>query len=279
MINSNLNNGPANRFNATFAALLKESEFTNEMLGSGATYIRKATYASKGVYFQAFTNLSTGLERIGKLCLMLDHYLTNNGDFPDLQYMKCVIGHKLRDIYQKSQGIALNRSITFAFCSDLSDPIHRAILDVISNFAEGDRYSNIDLLVGSRNQRDPLAAWVTNVDELIFNKHIALKKKSAIKLQAELLAANSMPSAVSFTSETGDDILNVCDMLTRSANQNAVAPYRQLYVLQIIRYWVELLSALQFQAMRVNANDIPHLNEVFRMFNIADTGFRSRKVW
>jgi hypothetical protein len=56
-------------FNEAFKALLKEARFTKEMLGSGATQIRKANYATKGVYFQAFTNLSTGLERIGKLCL------------------------------------------------------------------------------------------------------------------------------------------------------------------------------------------------------------------
>ena len=32
------------------------------MLGAGATEIRKANYAKKGVYFQSFTNLATGLE-------------------------------------------------------------------------------------------------------------------------------------------------------------------------------------------------------------------------
>jgi len=75
-------------FKETFKALLKEAQFTKEMLGSGATQIRKANYATKGVYFQAFTNLSTGLERIGKLCLMLDHYIETNGKFPDSKYFK-----------------------------------------------------------------------------------------------------------------------------------------------------------------------------------------------
>jgi hypothetical protein len=279
MTNSNLNSTYASRFNANFDALLKESEFTKEMLGSGATYIRKANYASKGVYFQALTNLSTGLERIGKLCLMLDHYLTNNGNFPDDTYMRNVVGHKLRLIYQKSQVIAQNRSIDFVFGNNLSGPIHVAILNVISNFAEGDRYCNINFLVGSENNRNPLAAWVTGVDELIFNRHITLKKKSAIENNAQFTVANLMPSTVFFTSETGEDILNVSDMLIRSGNQNAVAPYRQLYVLQIIRYWVELLSALELQARVLNSNDIPYFNEVFRIFNISDTSFRSKKVW
>jgi hypothetical protein len=38
-------------FTATFKALLKEAQFTKEMLGAGATQIRNANYASKGVYF------------------------------------------------------------------------------------------------------------------------------------------------------------------------------------------------------------------------------------
>ena len=59
-------------FNNTFNALLKEAQFTKEILGAGATQIRNANYARKGLYFQAFTSLSTGFERIGKLCLMLD---------------------------------------------------------------------------------------------------------------------------------------------------------------------------------------------------------------
>jgi hypothetical protein len=57
-------------FTQTFIALVNEAEFTKEMLGAGATQIRQANYATRGIYFQAFTSLATGLERIGKLCLM-----------------------------------------------------------------------------------------------------------------------------------------------------------------------------------------------------------------
>ena len=42
-------------FNETFTALVKEAQFTKEMLGAGVTQIRKANYAQKGMYFQSFT--------------------------------------------------------------------------------------------------------------------------------------------------------------------------------------------------------------------------------
>jgi hypothetical protein len=93
---------------AEFEALIKEAQFTKEMLASGATEIRRANYASRGVYFQAFTSLSTGIERIGKLCLMLDHALENSGRFPDLAYMQREICHKISLIYEKS--VAVDRT-------------------------------------------------------------------------------------------------------------------------------------------------------------------------
>jgi hypothetical protein len=130
---------------ATFKALLSEAQFTKELLGSGATQVRQANYATKGIYFQAFTSLSTGLERIGKLCLIVDHYIENNGTFPDLNYLKHHIGHKLRVLYEKSQAVVAKRSIRLRMTNDLSDPVHQAILNVLHNFAQGDRYSNIDL--------------------------------------------------------------------------------------------------------------------------------------
>lgn len=145
-------------FTETFKALNKEAQFTKEMLGSGATQIRNANYASKGIYFQAFTNLSTGLERIGKLCLLLDYFVEHDGRFPDFDYMKNEIGHKILVIYEKSLNVISKHSIEMKFLPSLNDPIHLAILKILSDFAQGDRYSNIDLVVGSRRQSDPIAA-------------------------------------------------------------------------------------------------------------------------
>src|SRR5437016_14025778 len=121
-----------------FEALSKEAQFTKEMLGWGATQIRKANYASKGVYFQAFTSLSTGLERIGKICLMVDYYIDHEGTFPDYKYMKTEICHDILRIYAESVSMIARRSISMSFLQDLSNPVHQAILSVLSEFARGD---------------------------------------------------------------------------------------------------------------------------------------------
>ncbi len=112
-------------FNETFNALNREAQFTKEILGAGATQIRNANYARKGVYFQSFASLSTGLERIGKLCLMLDFYIDNNGQFPDFNYLKNDIGHKIDLLYQKSIEVKQRRGITHRFLQDLGGRIRK----------------------------------------------------------------------------------------------------------------------------------------------------------
>lgn len=263
-------------FTPAFQALLKEAEFTKEMLGSGATQIRKANYATKGVYFQSFTGLSTGLERLGKLSLMLD-YRIDHGKFPDIKHMKNEIGHDISLIDKRVTSLITRRSISMKFLPNLNDPIHQAIVKILSEFAKGDRYSNINLLACGKQQNDPIASWFTYVDRPLFEKHVSAKKKENIRQNAgfvaAMLGANSM---VFHTSETGDPITDLEDGSIRTGMFEAVARYRQLYVLQVIRYFLEVLLSLSDQ---VRGEDIPHFPEVFALFYNEDWYLRSRKTW
>lgn len=267
-------------FNETFKALLKEAQFTREMLGSGATQIRNANYASKGIYFQAFTSLSTGLERIGKLCLMADYYIDKKGEFPGPNYLSTEIGHDIELIYQKSTSMIVKHSIAMTFLQKLNDPIHQAIMSVLSNFARGDRYSNINFLTGGRRVNDPITAWFRQVDQPLYETRVARRKKDAIKKNAEVVAAMLDPfMSVLHTSETGEEITDVEGASRTAGVYKAIAPYRQLYVLQVIRYWADLLSSLQDLAMKIGKQDIPFFSEVFAPFYNDDSCFRTRKTW
>ena len=266
--------------NETFKALAKEAEFTKEMLGSGATQIRNADYASKGVYFQAFASLSTGLERIGKLCLMLDHYIDHNRQFPDSSYMKNEICHNIAVIYNKSTYIIAKYSISMAFLQHLNGPIHQAILSVLSEFAVGDRYCNINLLVGGGRQNDPIASWFKKVDEPLYEACVTQRKKDTIKKNAVAIASIlNQHAMVLHTSETGEEITDVEDASEMTGINEAVAPYRQLYVVQVIRYWTELLSSLQYKALETGSQEIPFFSEIFAPFYNDDSYIRARKTW
>jgi hypothetical protein len=243
------------------------------------TQIERANYASKGVYFQAFTSLATGFERIGKLCLIVDYYIDHAGRFPNYRYLKHEICHDLNKLYEKSTAIISVRSISMSFLKTLDDPIHKAIRSVLCGFAKGDRYSNIDLLGGQR-QNDSIDAWFKTVDRRLYDRHVSKKKKESIKGNAILL--HSMLSgyvSVLHTAETGEEVTDVQTASSMAGMWRAIAPYRRLYVLQAIRYWAELLSSLQDTAMKIGNEDIPFFSEIFRIFYNDDSYFKTRKKW
>ncbi len=264
--------------NKTFHALLDEAAFTKEMLASGVTQIRKANYASKGYYFQAFTSLSTGLERIGKLCLLLDYYIKNDGRFPDLAYLKNEIRHDLQLLYEKSKEVIDEFQIELKYLPNLEDPIHQNILKIISDFAKGDRYSNIDYLVTNIRSNDPISEWHISVDRVLFDQKVSTKKKNEIGLNSqivqEVLGSNSL---VMHSSESRDEITDLKTASYLTGMSTAIAGLRQFNILQIIRYWTELLNELQYLAMGHNKQEIPFMGELFAIFNNEDNYLKTRK--
>jgi len=81
------------------------------------------------------------------------------------------------------------------------------------------------------------------------------------------------------TSETGEEITDLEKASQMTGFYEAVSPHRQLYVLQVIRYWVELLSSLQYKAMEVGNEDIPFFTEIFAPFFNDDAYMKTRKTW
>ncbi|WP_017223507.1 hypothetical protein [Moritella dasanensis] len=266
--------------NNTFNALCNEAMFTKDILGAGATQIRSGNYAQKGAYFQSFTSLSTGLERVGKICLILDYYIENDGKFPDFKYLKNQIGHDLELIYQNSQTIIRKRDIKSRWLKNLDGEVHSNIIKLLSSFAKGDRYSNINVLINSKQQNDPVAIWFEKVDLVLFKHNVTEKKKQKIANDARITEQiTGHFTFVNHTSELGASITSVEDACFRTGVYESVAPLRQLFVLQIIRYWIELASKLQYLAMELGYQDIPFLNEIFAPFYNDDSYFKTRKTW
>jgi hypothetical protein len=86
-------------------------------------------------------------------------------------------------------------------------------------------------------------------------------------------------SNVVHISETGSEISDVEEASNRTGIYEAVAPYRQLYVLQIIRFWAQLLRELQCVAQSVSKEGIPFFSKLFAEFENDDAYIRTRKTW
>lgn len=266
--------------NQIFKTISNECQFTREILGTGVTQLGKANYASKGSYFNAFSSITIGLERIGKMVLMLDYYLHNNKTFPTNRYIKNEIGHDLNKLYQKSQEIKVNYEGEFTFLNQLNDPIQIQILDLFTRFAKGDRYANIDLLVNRQRQSDPIKEWYETIDKRLFELRVSKRKKDRIEQNAEVIdLLMSKFTLVRHTEESGAEINSVKKASTLTGMNESIIKYRQLYVLQIIRYWVEFLHQINYKSYQVRCPEIPHLSEYFAIFYNKDKFFLTRKTY
>ena len=268
-------------FNSTFLAFLDEAQFTKELLAIGVTQLYKANYATKGIYYQSFACLSIGIERIEKLCLILDYYIVNNGALPTEDYIR-KHGHKIIELFQTCLKIADQQKIGFHFSCNLNDEIHQSILHVLSDFSESSgRYSNINVLLGkSAEETDCMYQWYRTVDLKLYAQRVSSKKKIGIDKKATIIGTFMRNfTDVQYITEDGAKLDNPIEASKRAGLWEAVAPYRQLYMLQIIRFFVELLNGLGYKSMGIRSIDIPYFSEIFGLFYNSDTYFRSRKTW
>lgn len=248
------------------------------MLCAGVTQLGRANYATRGTYFQAFTSLSTGLERLGKLCLILDH-LVDKGAYPSEGYLKAYC-HRVLQIYDACHELADKRSMKFEFGDRPKDAVHQAILGVLTRFAQGDRYANIATLVGSEKPSgDPISAWARTVDLPLFESKVSSGRKKKIMRNAGIMSdLTSHFTLVSHVADSGTPLTNVFDASAATGTYEATAPYRRLSTIQLIRHLVEILSTLE-AAARGKGQLVPDFLEIFAVFYNADSYIKKRKTW
>lgn len=263
-------------FNKTFKALSNEAQFAFELLGLGVTQIQKANYTKKGIYYQSFVNLSVGLERLGKICLLLDYYISNNGTFPNQKTMK-EIGHNIVSIHEKLTNIINLRNYKFHFLQSLDSAIYNNILQIISNFAIKDRYENLNFILNGTQEVILLSEWYNNVDLLLFEKHITKSKQQMIIHNASLFEKlTSNFTYILHIDEENNEISNVYTASLKTGIFDAVSKYRKLYLARIVRYYTEIIWNLQHDAMSFQNGDIPWFSEMFGCFYNEDSYLKRR---
>lgn len=236
--------------------LYDELEFTRELLGIGLTELRKATLENKGVYFQAFTSLSLGIERLCKICLIIRYY-KQHGRFPD-----------------NSRSISNNRHNLIKLVGELFDinsnnnlkEIHINILKHLSDFADSSgRYSNINYLTEG-STIDPISAWKT-IDSYILEKLVSKKQKE--RLRKEMACTYSIFSniptlALGFESEDRYQIESVEGLLEQLVTYKFISGYRVLLVIQLLEEIYNYLNEIN----ESNRNKKYYLHELNRVFSV-----------
>ena len=163
-----------------------------------------------------------------------------------------------------------------------TDPVHKAVEDVLSLFARKLRYYNLNYLSGSHDgQDDPIALWWERIAGPICEKHYSKGQREADGRDSEVVRAILGDSAIFLhTAEDGHPMTDAQELYTRGRATRVVQRYGQLYVLQIARWLTSMLFELAHQGAYVHRiQPLLGLHEPFTIFYNEDSYFRSRKTW
>ena len=146
-------------FSAEWHALGREAALAAEQLASGATLLGKANHAQKGLYLQAFFGLSIGLERVAKLVAVADFAIEKHGRFPNNNDLKNKFGHDIDVLLNYCDQLSIKWRNGQNYSERPNLPIHKGIVETLTEFATTSRYYNLNFIVGREAKKIPEPDW------------------------------------------------------------------------------------------------------------------------
>ena len=245
-----------------FVLFLREGALVRSTLAMGLTALRQARPSQVGTFYVAFFHLSTALERLMKLIIILNFFY--EGQKPNKQVRK--FSHKLVQLFEKSGEIAARHNMGSLFRKISQGSIEWEILEVLDRFARSTRYANIDaLLDNSKEFEDPLSVWHNKVVALLFESiPRSVRERDIGKTLdlANLLASNAVVAQINLDGGVMGDLAEV---FLLEWLYEKVSPYA---VWHMTRIFFPLKEVMVYLSERTSS--IPCMREFFDDFSLDD---------
>jgi hypothetical protein len=260
-------------------ALLREAALVRHLLGSGATALGRANYASGfGEYYTAFFGLSIGLERLAKLILVADYAISNNGQMPPEEVVRSY-GHELARLMDAVDA-AITKHVVNLDYERPNNPICIKIVECLGDFADArrGRYANFATLGDpSLGNEEPVRLWWDKVAVLILKeRYFGKGEQERAEAQASLVGQMISPACVSYTSESGDLIRDVESASILSAQNYTVQRWGRYYALTIVRWLADAFSKMASKACHTYFFGVW---EYFQTYTLGDSLLKRYKIW
>ncbi|QVI20915.1 hypothetical protein KHQ06_33355 [Nocardia tengchongensis] len=263
-------------------AITAESTLAAQQVAAAGPALDDLDPARIGSFYAAFFPLSIGYERMAKIALHVDTKITT-GDFISTKTMRTDIGHRLNELFDRVAVVCERRGYKLA---RPAEPIHEAILSILTEFATTGRYNHLDTLGSSTvTSKDAEYEWDQRVLPLLTEKHLKARMKETMLRKAAFLGAVIEAGKDDFTAlvihhdvsgEIHTDLhtMELVRDLYRSMN-----PWGRMYALQLGRWLAEVLHALSNDALKsARARDhVPYLIEFFGPLTASDSLLRTRR--
>lgn len=236
--------------------LFMESNLTNTLLLGGLDSLKNASLFDVGNYYQAFFQLSTGLERLLKLIYIYDYRNKYKGKFPT-------------DKELRKKGHLINEMVETYAPKILENNIYRLVIEFMTDFNKTSRYYNLYALSGIIDA-NPIEVWGM-IEVLILKKY----KGDIPEVSKE--KAEFLKSIIDFDYRLNDGtkIENIRPILTEYEVKKYTQEYNVLVYYEIVRELVNKLTECQEEY------NYPDMKEIFKSFyiNMEEDEIRKKDNW
>lgn len=273
--------GALDMHSAQWTAFCREAAIAGQSISAGLAALRRANYASTGLYSHAFFSLSIGLERMGKLIFIVDHMRKNNGAIPSEAALR-EIGHSIERLFSHIEEIHFALPDQGGRYPLPKDGIERRIISFLSEFNQKTRYYNLNYLSNPKtpaNARDPIALWDAEIGKLIYAEHYKEKMRRRDATAAKFIHDRMSDfTLVLHTSEQGESLTTVEAASLQTGRNKVLQKYGTLYCAKVCRFFYMMIYEVHRDAVK-NGHEVPFLDEFFFPFMNDDSYLAQRKTF
>ena len=238
-------------FNDEWHFINLEATFVKHLIDSGIEALGNANYSGKGRsdYVRAFLEISVGMERLGKLIIVADYALNNQGSMPVHKYLRD-FGHNLKKIFDMIDKIEKTQQLQIDYARP-TDHLETTIVDNLNAFAAGlGRYATFSCMKNPSNDQDePVRKWWVEVAEEILREHYYGKEIEKEVIDNARVVQNMYgPTFVYFIDETGMPIRSTLDSSIKTGKNKIVQEWSVFHVLTIIRWLAGIYQKISVKA-------------------------------
>ena len=266
---------------AQFYLLAQECDLAKGALLGAFTAFSYMDVSKPGTMYSAFFQAATGLERLMKLVLVVDHNVKHDLNNPTDGQLKN-IGHDLVVLYDRCAAIAGELSLVTPRWFQEEHDLERKMLVFLSRFAKMARYYNLDAISGQKKTPDPIGEWV-RIHQLIAEKYIRYEVRETLNKEAIVYCDNL--KAHGFARWHDGQYMPFVDVCYRSSLLQKANPYCVWTLVSILKPFYNLLDMLCDQAHEMEVSKgidgpvIPYVTEFFPFLLTTLELVKRRKAW
>jgi len=264
-------------FSPTFILLQQEGHLFSATLAAGLTELRRANVHEKGAFYNAFFQLSIGLERTLKTCIIIDHMLSNALEPPSKATLKG-FGHNLLRLYSEAASVSERRD-----CEALLDleeqPLTQEIIQFLDDFARSARYFNLDSMAAGSMSLDPLEQWHAIMRRLLA-ADATEKQVRRVLAQAGPIASAIEDSVSVIMTGLDKQPLTAATALAEPGLNELASRYAVFRLLTVLEPLKHLLSGLSMAARPLSSTPVvPEMHEFLQWVWLERSVVLKKKRW